>query len=150
MNCARDTITAADWIETFTAKIEATPGIGDRLIVEVTETGLIENVEAMRAAIVACKKLGVRVAMDDFGAGHSSFRELRDLGFDLVKIDGDFVRNIAQSADDRFFVKTLVDLARHLGLQIVAEWVGDEVTSQILREMGVDYFQGDYYGRGLA
>ena len=148
VNCARDTITAADWIETFTARVGATPGVGERLIVEVTETGLIENIEAMRASIVACKKLGVRVAMDDFGAGHSSFRELRDLGFDIVKIDGDFIRNISHSADDRFFVKTLVDLARHLGLQIVAEWVGDEATSQTLRDMGVDYFQGDYYGRG--
>lgn len=147
VNCARDTITAADWIETFTARVGATPGVGERLIVEVTETGLIEDVEAMRASIVACKKLGVRVAMDDFGAGHSSFRELRDLGFDMVKIDGDFIQNISQSADDRFFVKTLVDLARHLGLRIVAEWVGDEPTAQTLREMGVDYFQGDYYGR---
>ncbi len=149
VNCARDSIASADWIETFTARIGATPGLGERLIVEVTETGLIENVEAMRAAIVACKQLGVRVAMDDFGAGHSSFRELRNLGFDLVKIDGDFIRNIAQSADDRFFVKTLVDLARHLGLEIVAEWVGDEATAQTLRDMGVDYFQGDYYGRGV-
>ncbi len=148
VNCARDTITAADWIETFTARVGATPGVGERLIVEVTETGLIEDVEAMRASIFACKKLGVRVAMDDFGAGHSSFRELRDLGFDIVKIDGDFIRNISLSADDRFFVKTLVDLARHLGLEIVAEWVGDEATAQILRVMGVDYFQGDYYGRG--
>ena len=150
MNCARDSITAADWIESFTARVGATPGVGDRLIVEVTETGLIENVEAMRAAIGACKRLGVRVAMDDFGAGHTSFRDLRALGFDLVKIDGDFIRNIAHSADDRFFVKTLVDLARRLGLEIVAEWVGDAATAQILREMGVDYFQGDYYGRGAT
>ena len=149
MNCARETIVSADWIDTFTGRVGATPGVGERLIIEVTETGLIENIEAMRAAIGACKRLGVRVAMDDFGAGHTSFRDLRDLGFDMVKIDGDFVRNIAQSADDRFFVKTLVDLARHLGLEIVAEWVGDATTAGILREMGVDYFQGDYYGRSV-
>jgi len=150
MNCARASITAEDWIESFTARVGATPGVGERLIVEVTETGLIENYEAMRAAIGACKSLGVRVAMDDFGSGHTSFRHLRELGFDLVKIDGDFVRNIAQSADDRFFVKTLVDLARRLGLAVVAEWVGDSDTAQILREIGVDYFQGDYFGSGVV
>lgn len=150
VNCARASISAADWIETFAASIAATPGLGERLIVEVTETGLIENFEAMRAAIHACKNLGVRVAMDDFGAGHTSFRHLRDLGFDLVKIDGDFVRTIVQSADNRFFVKTLVDLARHLGLETVAEWVADEATARILREMGVDYFQGEYYGDGAV
>jgi EAL domain-containing protein (putative c-di-GMP-specific phosphodiesterase class I) len=71
-----------------------------------------------------------------------------DLGFDLVKIDGDFVRSITQSADNRFFVKTLVDLARHLGLETVAEWVVDAPTAQLLREMGVDYFQGEYFGDG--
>ena len=148
VNCARASISGADWIESFTASVSEAPDVGARLIVEVTETGIIENFEAMRAAIGACKKLGVRVAMDDFGAGHTSFRHLRDLGFDLVKIDGDFVRNIAQSADDRFFVKTLIDLARHLGLEIVAEWVMNAQTAQILREMGVDYFQGEYFEGG--
>jgi diguanylate cyclase (GGDEF)-like protein len=147
VNCARDSIASDDWIDRFTERVGATPGLGERLIVEVTETGLIENLDAMRAAICACKHLGVRVAMDDFGAGHTSFRDLRALGFDLVKIDGDFVRNLAHSVDDRFFVKTLVDLARHLGLEIVAEWVGDAPTAQILREMGVDYLQGDYCSR---
>ena len=104
----------------------------------------------MRAAIAACKRLGVRVAMDDFGAGHTSFRNLRDLDFDIVKIDGAFVRNIATSADDRFFVKTLIELARHLSLEIVAEWVQDAETARILREMGVHYLQGVFFGEADA
>jgi EAL domain-containing protein (putative c-di-GMP-specific phosphodiesterase class I) len=84
--------------------------------------------------------------MDDFGAGHTSFRNLRELAFDLVKIDGAFIQNIATSADDRFFVRTLIDLAHHLQLKIVAEWVEDEATARILRDWGVDYFQGAHYG----
>ena len=84
--------------------------------------------------------------MDDFGAGHTSFRNLRALAFDLVKIDGAFVQNVVNSADDRFFVRTLIDLARHLGLKIVAEWVEDEETAALLREWGVDYFQGALFG----
>ena len=104
----------------------------------------------MRAVISACKRLGVRVAMDDFGSGHTSFRNLRNLDVDLVKIDGAFVRNIAASADDRFFVKTLIDLARHLSLEIVAEWVQDAETARILREMGVHYLQGAFFGAADA
>jgi EAL domain-containing protein (putative c-di-GMP-specific phosphodiesterase class I) len=107
---------------------------------------MIEDFETMRTLIVACKKLGIKLAMDDFGAGHTSFRNLRQLEFDMVKIDGVFVRNIAKSADDRFFVRTLTDLAKHLGLEIVAEWVEDEETAALLREWGVDYFQGSYFG----
>jgi EAL domain-containing protein (putative c-di-GMP-specific phosphodiesterase class I) len=84
--------------------------------------------------------------MDDFGAGHTSFRSLRDLDFDIVKIDGAFITNIANSEDDRFFVRTLIDLARHLSLKVVAEWVEDEATARILRDWGVEYFQGALYG----
>jgi len=90
------------------------------------------------------------VAMDDFGAGHTSFRNLRDLAFDIVKIDGAFIRNVATSEDDRFFVRTLIDLASHLSLKVVAEWVEDEATAQILRDWGVDYLQGAYFGSAAA
>jgi EAL domain-containing protein (putative c-di-GMP-specific phosphodiesterase class I) len=108
---------------------------------------MIEDFTTTKNLISACNRLGVKVAMDDFGAGHTSFRNLRDLDFDIVKIDGAFVQNIATSEDDRFFVRTLIDLARHLSLKVVAEWVEDEATARILRDWGVDYFQGALYGR---
>ena len=93
------------------------------------------------------KEYGTRVAIDDFGAGYTSFRALRDLGVDLVKIDGAFVQNMARSPDDRFFVRTLIDLARHLGLEIVAEWVQDEETARQLALWGCHYLQGAHVGR---
>ncbi|THD42715.1 MAG: EAL domain-containing protein, partial [Bradyrhizobium sp.] len=93
------------------------------------------------------KTLGVRIAMDDFGAGHTSFRNLRRLGIDIVKIDGAFVQNVANSLDDRVFVRSLADLARHLGLATVAEWVEDEEARRLLREWGVDMLQGRLLGR---
>ena len=123
------------------------PDIAERLIVEITETNIIEDVEATGRVIALCKQLGLKVAMDDFGSGHTSFRNLRELSFDLVKIDGAFVQNIVNSADDRFFVRTLIDLAHHLSLKIVAEWVQDEETAVLLREWGVDYFQGSLFGQ---
>jgi EAL domain-containing protein (putative c-di-GMP-specific phosphodiesterase class I) len=93
------------------------------------------------------KALGIAVAMDDFGAGHTSFRNLRRLRIDIVKIDGAFVQNIARSLDDRFFVRTLADLARHLGIQTVAEWVEDAETRRLLGEWRIDYLQGHFLGR---
>ena len=85
--------------------------------------------------------------MDDFGAGHTSFRNLRSLGVDMVKIDGAFVAGLAGSVDDRFFVRTLASLAKHLGILTVAEWVEDAELARLLREWGVDYLQGHFIGR---
>ncbi|HXZ16472.1 MAG TPA: EAL domain-containing protein, partial [Roseiarcus sp.] len=100
--------------------------------------------------VASCKKLGLKMAMDDFGSGHTSFRNLRALAFDLVKIDGAFIRNILNSEDDRFFARTLTALAHHLKLEIVAEWVEDEATAVLLREWGVDYFQGAFFGNAAG
>jgi EAL domain-containing protein (putative c-di-GMP-specific phosphodiesterase class I) len=92
------------------------------------------------------KDLGCRIAIDDFGAGYTSFRNLRKLGVDLVKIDGAFVQNIRRSDDDRAFVRTLIDLGRRLGLETVAEWVQDEAAAAMLAHWGCDYLQGALVG----
>lgn len=147
INCSMVSVLDPEWPDRLAAAIGVNPSIPDRLIVEITETCMIEDFETTKNVIAACKQLGVKVAMDDFGAGHTSFRSLRDLAFDIVKIDGAFIQNIATSADDRFFVRTLIDLARHLSLKVVAEWVEDEATARILRDWGVEYFQGALYGR---
>jgi diguanylate cyclase (GGDEF)-like protein len=147
VNCSMNTVLDPEWPDRLAAAVSLNPSIPQRLIVEITETCMIEDFETTKNLIAACKQLGVKVAMDDFGAGHTSFRNLRDLAFDIVKIDGAFIQNIATSADDRFFVRTLIDLARHLSLKVVAEWVEDEATARILRDWGVEFFQGALYGR---
>jgi diguanylate cyclase (GGDEF)-like protein len=146
VNASIATLRDPEWPDWLASAANVYPGVAERLTIEITESTMIDDFESMRQLIAACKRLGIKLAMDDFGAGHTSFRNLRQLDFDFVKIDGVFIRNIAKSADDRFFVRTLTDLARHLGLKIVAEWVEDEATAQILREWGVDYFQGSYFG----
>ena len=103
-------------------------------------------VEATRRCLATVKDLGVLVAIDDFGAGYTSFRSLRALPIDIIKIDGVFVQNISRSSDDRFFVRALVDLARQLGVKVVAEWVEDAEAAAILAEWGVDFLQGDGVG----
>jgi EAL domain-containing protein (putative c-di-GMP-specific phosphodiesterase class I) len=92
------------------------------------------------------KDLGCRIAIDDFGAGFTSFRNLRKLGVDIVKIDGAFVQRLTKSDDDRAFVQTLLDLAARLGLQTVAERVQDEETAALLTAFGCDYLQGELVG----
>jgi EAL domain-containing protein (putative c-di-GMP-specific phosphodiesterase class I) len=106
----------------------------------------IQDVDDVRGFVARLKNFGSRIAIDDFGAGYTSFRNLRKLGVDIVKIDGAFVQNLAHSADDRAFVQTLIDLARRLEIKTVAEWVQDEQSASILRDWGCDYIQGRLIG----
>jgi diguanylate cyclase (GGDEF)-like protein len=150
VNASMATLQDPEWPNLFASALASHPGIGERLTLEITETTMIDDFDATRRVISACKQLGVKVAIDDFGAGHTSFRNLRELAFDVVKIDGVFIQNIANSEDDRFFVRTLVSLAHHLGIEVVAEWVEDQATAQILREIGVNYLQGALYGQAAV
>ncbi len=135
------------WLDALAAHVGARPGIAERLIVEITETAAVQDPEALTARLNCMKALGVTIGIDDFGSGHTSFKHLRRFPVDFVKIDGAFVQNLATSADDRFFVRTLVDLAQNLGIATVAEWVESEETARILAGWGVDYLQGDVIGR---
>jgi diguanylate cyclase (GGDEF)-like protein len=147
VNVSAATLHAPQWIEQLAQTLAAHPGTAQRLMIEVIETMAIGDIEAAAAIFARMKAMGVKVAMDDFGAGHTSFRSLRGLGVDVVKIDGVFVQNIARSADDRFFVRTLVELARHLNIETVAEWVEDAEAMRILSDWGIDYLQGHHFGR---
>jgi diguanylate cyclase (GGDEF)-like protein len=146
VNLSGLTLHDAEYFDRLNASLEPCPEVARRLTIELTETCAIEDVEVTSRAMAAIRKLGAQIAMDDFGAGHTSFKNLRRFEFDQVKIDGAFIQNLARSADDRFFVRTLIDLARHIGIPVVAEWVEDEATATILRDWGVDYLQGDYFG----
>jgi diguanylate cyclase (GGDEF)-like protein len=146
LNISPDTTMDPDWWASIESLMRAHPGVGERLIVEITETVAIQDVDNVRGFVTRLKNFGSRIAIDDFGAGYTSFRNLRKLGVDIVKIDGAFVQNIARSADDRAFVQTLIDLARRLQIKTVAEWVQDEEAATMLRDWGCDYIQGRLIG----
>jgi EAL domain-containing protein (putative c-di-GMP-specific phosphodiesterase class I) len=135
-----------DWWAALGSMLRSQSGIAERLTVEITETAAIQDIDDTRGFVARVKDLGCRIAIDDFGAGYTSFRNLRKLGVDLVKIDGAFVQNLRQSEDDRAFVHTLIDLARRLSLETVAEWVQDEEAAAILAGWGCDYLQGALVG----
>lgn len=141
-------MTASDrpTLESFVSYIEAHKDVAPRLIVELTETAALIDIEESVRFVSRIRTLGARVAIDDFGAGYTSFRNLQSLKVDMVKVDGSFVKGLADSRDNQIFVSTLVTLAKNFNLSTVAEWVGDEKEVEILRSFGVDYFQGMYFG----
>jgi diguanylate cyclase (GGDEF)-like protein len=146
LNISPDTTMDPDWSASIESLMRAHPGVAERLIVEITETVAIQDIDDIRGFVKRLKNFGSRIAIDDFGAGYTSFRNLRKLGVDIVKIDGAFVQNIARSADDRAFVQTLIDLARRLEIKTVAEWVQDEESAAMLRDWGCDFIQGRLIG----
>ena len=150
LNISPDTTMDPDWSASIESLMRAHPGVAERLIVEITETVAIQDIDDIRGFITRLKNFGSRIAIDDFGAGYTSFRNLRKLGVDIVKIDGAFVQNIARSADDRAFVQTLIDLARRLQIKTVAEWVQDDESAAMLRDWGCDYIQGRLIGLASA
>jgi diguanylate cyclase (GGDEF)-like protein len=146
LNISPETTMDPDWWSSIESLMRAHPGVAERLIVEITETVAIQDIDDLRGFVTRLKNFGSRIAIDDFGAGYTSFRNLRKLGVDIVKIDGAFVQNVARSADDRAFVQTLIDLARRLQIKTVAEWVQDEEAAIMLRDWGCDYIQGRLIG----
>ncbi len=146
LNISPETTMDPDWWASIESLMRAHPGAAERLIVEITETVAIQDIDEVRGFVTRLKNFGSRIAIDDFGAGYTSFRNLRKLGVDIVKIDGAFVQHLARSSDDRAFVQTLIDLARRLEIRTVAEWVQDEESALLLRDWGCDYIQGRLIG----
>lgn len=147
VNVSPRSLVDPEWLDAFMACTGAAGSAATRLIVEVTETATIENPAKVAKLLGRIKSRGARIAIDDFGAGHTSLKHLRAFPIDLLKIDGAFTQNLRRSTDDRFYVRTLIDLAGHLGVETVAEWVDDEWQAMMLRDWGVTYLQGHLVGR---
>ncbi len=118
-----------------------------RLVIEVTETAAISDMDRARTFCEDVQTLGCAIALDDFGAGFGSFQYLKHLPFRYLKIDGDFIRGLSGSLNDQLVVKALVGVVRGMGRRTIAEFVGDEPTMTLLRSYGVDYAQGFQVGR---
>jgi diguanylate cyclase (GGDEF)-like protein/PAS domain S-box-containing protein len=125
-----------------------TSGIDPSLLIfEVTETAAVADIERARGMAEELIDLGCRFALDDFGAGFASFYYLKHLPISYLKIDGEFVKELPRTGSDQLVVKALVDVCRGLDIKTIAEYVEDDDTLQMLRELGVDYAQGFHLGR---
>ena len=118
------------------------PQFTRRLCVEITEGVALQDLERTRQFMRRLQRMGARVALDDFGAGYTSFSYLKELPADMIKIDGTLIRDMLGSEANIAIVNSIVDLAHNLGMECIAEWVEDVATLRTLTDMGVDYVQG--------
>jgi diguanylate cyclase (GGDEF)-like protein len=137
------------WLQSFIDYVDGSRDVAGRLIVELTETAALHHFEENARFVSQLRQLGARVAIDDFGAGYTSFRNLQMLHVDTVKIDGSYVTDLSRSPENQVFVRTLVDLAKNFDIGTVAEWVGSDADASLLQSFGVDYFQGFHFGEPL-
>ncbi len=121
----------------------------ERLMVELTETSAVSDLHDAQRFIEALRDTGCKVCLDDFGAGFSSFAYLKHIEADILKIDGQFIRDLPNDRSNQVFVKAIVDVARGLRKVSVAECVEDEATLVMLRTLGVDCAQGYHLERPL-
>ena len=118
-----------------------------RIMFELTETAAVSNVQATRATISRLRALGCRFAIDDFGTGFSSFSYIKNYPVDYIKIDGIFIQNLMNEPSDQILVRSMVDVAHNLGKKVIAEYVEDAPTQELLRSYGVDFVQGYHLGK---
>ena len=142
-------LTAADrpWLRALISEVRNRPELASRLIIEITETAALYDIEESARFVSALRHIGCQVALDDFGAGHTSLRHLQSLAVDTVKIDGSFINNLASNLESQVFLRHLLGLAKGFGFNTVAECVTSAEDAAILRREGVGFLQGYYFGR---
>ena len=124
--------------------------VASRLCMEITESVALHDLDNTRRFIDEVRNFGVKIALDDFGAGYTSFSYLKELPADVLKIDGNFIVNINEHPANVAIVEAIVNLAVNLGMKTIAEWAEDTATVRTLAEIGVDYVQGYAVSRSLA
>ena len=117
-----------------------------RLVFELTETAAISDIDQAKAFAVRMREMGCQIALDDFGSGFGSFQYLKHLPFDVLKIAGEFVRDLTAGTIDQVVVKAIVGISRAMGKKTVAEFVESAEMGAFLRDNGVDCGQGYYLG----
>jgi diguanylate cyclase (GGDEF)-like protein len=150
VNLAPTELVGRSLADEVAAMLEETGLPADRLVLEITESGVMRNPDDVLETMRSVQKLGVSLALDDFGTGHSSLALLREFPIDTLKIAREFVTGIPESHVDTAFVDTIVRLAHSLGHDVVVEGVETERQANAVVELGCEYGQGYYYGAPLA
>ena len=146
VNVAPASIADAGWMEIFTERFARNPDLAERVIVEITESGALLDHDRTSRFLETIRATGASIAIDDFGAGATSLSYLRDFRFDMMKIDGSYIEGILEKPDNQFLVRSMVSIARHFEMMTVAEYVQGPTEARMLMELGIEFFQGFYYG----
>lgn len=145
VNVSNHTLTDPDWLKTVTMELRDYPDVANRLIVEITESVVMNDLNQTLRVVRTLHDLGCRVALDDFGAGQTAFSQLKDLSLDIVKIDKSFVQEMSRE-ENKHFIKTLHSLASAMNLETVAEGAETLLEADILARDGIDHIQGFVHG----
>ncbi len=135
------------WLRSLISLLGNRADLARRLLVEITETATLYDIAESARFVDTLRHTGCRVALDDFGAGHTSLRHLQILAVDTLKIDGCLVRNLAGSPENQDFLRHLLGLTKGFGLSTVAECVENAEEAALLRAEGIGYLQGYHLGR---
>lgn len=134
----------------FEQLIKGFPQLPQRLVLEVTESAVMQDPEKAIARLETLKRLGFSISIDDYGTGHSSLAQLRRLPVEELKVDRAFVQYLSEEAMDESIVRSTIQLAHELGLRVVAEGVEDEASWKVLQSLQCDELQGYYFSKPLA
>ena len=147
INVSGFTASQSEWPDFMRQVLEPRLDVAKRLIVEITETAVLVDVGETKRLVNTLKDLGARVSLDDFGAGSTSIRYLRELGLSIMKIDKDLLKDLLTNHEQQHLVSMLIELAHGLGIQTVAEGVETAEVADWLRKTKVDYLQGYFFGK---
>jgi diguanylate cyclase (GGDEF)-like protein len=145
VNLSRVSISDSHWIKNFHALLRGSNVNPGQLVFEITETAAMSEIDVTLTFIKRLKEMGCRFALDDFGAGFSSFYYLKRFDVDYLKIDGTFIRDLATDEGSRIFVRALNDVAHGLDKQVIAEWVETPEALNLLLGMGTHFGQGHLF-----
>lgn len=150
INMSARSIAYPRWMEVLRRGIRDNPTVAERLILEITESSAMLMPDAVSVFMTDLQREGISFALDDFGAGYTSFRYLREFYFDILKIDGQFIRGIAGNPDNQCLTHALLSIARQFDMFTVAESVENGPDAAWLTEAGIDCMQGHYFGAPTA
>ncbi|MFK7763290.1 MAG: EAL domain-containing protein [Roseobacter sp.] len=146
INMSARSINYAPWTRTLERWLSRDEALAERLIVEITESSALQAPELLIDFMGCHQKMGISFAMDDFGSGYTALRYFKDFNFDILKIDGQFIKGIARCSDNRAMTTALVSIAKHFDMMVVAEFVETQEDVETLSQMGVDCLQGYCFG----
>lgn len=146
INMSARSIGYQPWIRALEHGLSQDDTVGERLILEITESSAMTMPELVISFMKELHSRGICFALDDFGAGYTSFRYLRDFFFDILKIDGQFTKNIAKNPDNQVLAQALISIANHFEMFTVAENIESEEDAKLIAGLGVDCLQGYHFG----
>jgi EAL domain-containing protein (putative c-di-GMP-specific phosphodiesterase class I) len=146
INMSARSIGYARWRTALDEGLARAPDSAERLILEITESSAMVMPDLVTVFMRELQAKGVSFALDDFGAGYTAFRYLKEFYFDIIKIDGQFIRGIANSPDNQVLTNALISIAQHFEMFTVAEFVENPADAQVLIDAGIDCLQGHYFG----